>query len=161
MYRIRIKNFLIDNKNQQPLLILQTRNRKPRKTISVGLNILDLPKILSALYKIKEDEYDIHHTFSRLIAGTPFLRMDRIVMTTEENYPCELHFRVLFLVKKKMQISLTDGLILALVTGLPLYARPGLFRHGKKFPDTPKFEETYPKNILEKWDPHKANVRLN
>jgi hypothetical protein len=159
MLRIKIKNFVIDPKSQQPLLILQTV--KGRRNISIYLSVFDLPKVMSVLYKFKEDDSDIHHVFGQLFGLHPFLRPSRIVIMKKEDFACLLEYRVLFFFRRAVEINVTDGVILSMLSHIPLYAATDLFREHARTAIHEQKEQLLHRNLLEKWDPQKTNVQVN
>jgi hypothetical protein len=160
MKRIHIKNFIIDSRSQQPILVLQTT--VSRRTLPVTLNIFDVPRILSALYKIKEDHSDLHHAIPRLFKQLKFLKMKRIVLFRKKELYCELHYSVLGLITRKIDLNLTDGLILYLLNKLPFYADASAFRKNAPVPAEDKtLHQVYPRNILEKWNPPKTDSSVH
>jgi len=160
MKRIYIKNFIIDSTTQTPLVILHTF--ASRKAIQIPINFLDIPKILSILYKNTIDSLDIYQVIIKLFRQLKFIKIRRLVLIRKKNLACELHYSILRLVPMRLEVSISDGLILHLLYRIPFYADNSILKSEDYNTGIEATQKTiYPQEILENWNPSDSDVIIN
>lgn len=163
MRRLKIRNFILDPRNRKPLLVVETVTRG--RGLPLPLDLTDVPRILSALYRVRRNGQDLHHALGTLFKQMGTARMRRLVLRADKDGGVrgELHYTLLFgLVRRRLPLSLADTVILHLVHRLPLFADGSLLRGGrdKDTPDKP-LHGIYPRDLLERWDPGSKNTTVH
>lgn len=163
MRRIRIKNFILDERNRRPILVIESI--APRRALPLPVDIMDVPRILSALYRVREDSTDLPHAFFRLFRQLRLPRIRRILLLRDrrDGFRCELHYTLLFgLGRRHIPLNLTEGVILHLIGRVPFYADASVFRtpNRKGTDDTP-LHGIYPRDLLERWKPEPKNTPVH
>ncbi|GEM_PF-5333494 len=156
--KVELKNFALDTALQEPIAVMKESGGE--RILHLPLNAFDLPKILSLHYKVREDKHDLLHIIHRM-HNSNLVKLLKIRIFYKNGLSCIVTYRVLFLFSRKFLLNTSEALLLSLVTEVPIYVSDNVFhaiKHDqqKLSPyDAVKFKE-----VLEKWDPGKADANI-